>query len=368
MKVAALFIIILMSSLSSHSSQGPISGVLGSRLQSCYLLLLDAQEKEGEAALQLVLENIGRFSPWDQNVLRLTARYDSVELEKISEPGRALIREILDSHMRREPVQSSPTSGMGLLTKSDEPARQAFKDQVRLKKYDLAIQTFDHELSPSTKEEPYFQQQVAMALTKRNNRGLKDRTRAVNILTESLRRNGSSSETWGLIGAAYKAEYYDSLQIGGAPSVLNELLDRAIEAYRTGFRIQQQDYYPGINLINLLAIRNSPTDQSEIRRTAPVVRFAVETVLMGQPRDFWALATLLQLDLHVLDFSSAQDSLVRLIDLSSTLQIPLWQMETTLHDIQAHARNLEDSNSSLQVMRIWERLNTHVLERRRLNQ
>ena len=100
------------------------------------------------------------------------------------------------------------------------------------------------------------QEPLALAL---NRTGEVDRAEA--LLRDILRRNGPSSETFGLLGRIYK-DRWRAAAAKDDPSAAR-FLDQAIESYVQGFEQDWRDYYPGINAITLMDVRESPDPRRE---------------------------------------------------------------------------------------------------------
>jgi tetratricopeptide (TPR) repeat protein len=134
-------------------------------------------------------------------------------------------------------------------------------------------------------------EQLALALNRRNGRG--DRARAIELLEELLAAEGTNSETLGILGRCHKDRWREK-QAGGDPGA-EDALDAAIAAYGDGFEADPRDYYPGVNLLTLLACRRRTEDIERIEEVAPVVAFAVARRGGLGARDYWALATIVEI-------------------------------------------------------------------------
>jgi hypothetical protein len=188
---------------------------------------------------------------------------------------------------------------------------------------------------PALAASPMVQEQRAIAL---NRTGESDRAEA--LLHDLLLRNGPSSETFGILGRVYKDRWQMAAQAGD-PSA-SQILDRAIESYVKGFEEDWRDYYPGINAITLMDVRETPDPRRE--EMIPVVRYAVKRKLTKPRADYWDLATLLELEVLADASESAKDVLARI---ASTHAAP-WQTETTARNIRLirEARERRGADSS----------------------
>ena len=126
------------------------------------------------------------------------------------------------------------------------------------------------------------------------------RHEAIRILEEVIARIGPSSETYGLLGRVYK-DLWDEAR--AQPEALG-FLRKGIDAYVAGFEADWRDAYPGINAATLLDIEGSPESIARKNRILPVVRFAVERRLAGNP-DYWDHATLLEISILEMDQADA---------------------------------------------------------------
>jgi len=131
------------------------------------------------------------------------------------------------------------------------------------------------------------QEQLGLALN-RDGRG----EEAEQVLRQLIERRGPSSETYGILGRVYKDRWEAALK-AGQQFLARGLLDKAIEAYLSGFEADWRDAYPGVNAITLMELCDPP----DPRRSSlqPVVRYAVERRVAAGERDYWDHATLLEI-------------------------------------------------------------------------
>lgn len=131
------------------------------------------------------------------------------------------------------------------------------------------------------------QEQLGLAL---NRAGRGDE--AEKVLLDLIERRGRSSETMGILGRVYKDRWILADE-GGNKLRAGGLLNKAIEAYLSGFQADWRDSYPGVNAVTLMEVTD-PVDPRQ-EKLLPVVRYAVEQRLTkGQP-DYWDYATLMEL-------------------------------------------------------------------------
>ncbi len=153
---------------------------------------------------------------------------------------------------------------------------RGFGQMIRL------VEAMPHDLAGLTA----VQEQYALALN-RQARG----DEAEQILERLIAERGPSSESYGLLGRIHK-DRWEAAQAHGPPPLAKALLDKAITAYRSGFDVDPRDYYPGVNAVELMYLRD-PSDP-ELAELRTVVRFSAE--LSARRRtDYWTCATLLVL-------------------------------------------------------------------------
>jgi hypothetical protein len=172
-------------------------------------------------------------------------------------------------------------------------------------------------------------EQYALALNR-----IKQRDKAKTILNELIdfyNRMGmpQSSETYGILGRVYKDEFEE------AESEKDELraqsaLEKAIEIYRLGFEADWRDYYPGVNLVNLLTVAG---DQAEVKRIMPVVEFSSlqKVKRQGSRVEYWDYATLLELEVIKQNVNQAKLYLIKAL----TCNIEsAWMFDTTIKNVE----------------------------------
>jgi len=175
-------------------------------------------------------------------------------------------------------------------------------------------------MPPALASSPMVQEQLAVGL---NRTGESDRAEA--LLHDLLRRNGPSSETYGILGRVYKDRWQMAAQKGDPDAP--KFLDQAIESYVKGFEEDWRDYYPGINAITLMELREPPDTRRD--ELIPVVRYAVKRKLAKPKTDYWDLATLLELEV----LANAAESAKEVLDRIASTQPAAWQRETTARNL-----------------------------------
>src|SRR5512143_2396708 len=129
---------------------------------------------------------------------------------------------------------------------------------------------------------------------------------AEHVLRQLIAERGPSSETYGLLGRVYK-DRWEAARAHGEEFLARGLLDKAIAAYVKGFESDWRDAYPGINAVQLMALRQPPDPRG--RELLPVVRYSVQRRLASGVADYWDWATLLELAVLDDDVGAAFDAL-----------------------------------------------------------
>lgn len=178
-------------------------------------------------------------------------------------------------------------------------------------------------------------QMLALALNRRGHSG--DQDRAIALMEQQIAETGGDSETFGILGRIYKDRYEEATARGDAAEAAANL-ERALQHYRSGFEKNPRDYYPGINVVNLLLLRGDDAARAELEQIVPRVRAAVQEKIEIDRPDFWNLATDLQLAAVARDWTRAGQAAQL-----AMAQVPAdWMLETTLRDIRAVGKTFGD--------------------------
>jgi tetratricopeptide (TPR) repeat protein len=172
-----------------------------------------------------------------------------------------------------------------------------------------------------------IREQYSFALNRRNNMG--DRQKAIRMLIEVIDEQGNSPETCGLLGRIYKDSWTDAINRGDKVAE-SACLDEAITWYRRGFEADPRDYYPGINLVTLLLRKGTKEAQSEIKEVRPVVAFAVSRRGGINSRDYWDVATIIELSVIGLDWKTANRAAEKAIIRADAP----WNLDTTANNLR----------------------------------
>lgn len=194
---------------------------------------------------------------------------------------------------------------------------------------------FGDESPPPVRELAQVQQMLALALNRRNQSG--DRERAVAMMEQLVARTGGDGETHGILGRIYK----DRFALSHDPADIQ----KAIAHYRVGFEKDPSDYYPGVNLVNLLMVHGGDAGRHELADVLPRVRRALEARMDLERPDYWDLATAVELAVSAGDGAKAREYARRIVARPPNS----WMIETTL----ANLRQLEQvlSNEGVEALR-----------------
>lgn len=267
------------------------------------------------------------------------------ELENRRRQRRAPI-----SKSQRTFVQSvveSPDSTIVELTQSEDLMRSVGEtdpiDYVRLlRKYrDLSawdrLITLANEAPTEVAQSPEVRQLLALALNRRSGPG--DQERAIILMEQLLSETDGDSETYGILGRIYK-DRYDQAKARGDQTDAAINLQHAIEHYRAGFAKNPKDYYPGINVVNLLLQRDNQEAQSELAELLPKVRAVVQEILESGRASYWEYATAAHLAAIARDWIEAERAAHQAIT-----QTPSgWMVESTVRDLRALAERFTDAD------------------------
>jgi hypothetical protein len=166
------------------------------------------------------------------------------------------------------------------------------------------------------------QEQRAFALNR-----LGRRDEAERALRELIASHGPSSETNGLLGRVCKDRWEDAVTAGERLRAAGEL-DKAIEAYVTGFEADWRDPYPGINAVTLMEL----ADQSDPRRSEilPVVLYAALRRARSATSDYWDHATLTEAAVLARDAGAAKRAAAAALAKARAG----WEVETTARNLR----------------------------------
>ena len=149
---------------------------------------------------------------------------------------------------------------------------------------------------------------------------LKETDAAKEWLDQLIRDYPDDAESWALRGRVEKESWFDSWRSPGKSveqmrqdaRAEDGLLREAIDAYAKGFRKDPTHYYSGINAVALTHILADLTENREPSRELSEmeggVRWAVRAALERNPRNYWARATLAELEVLVGNRESIEEA------------------------------------------------------------
>lgn len=202
---------------------------------------------------------------------------------------------------------------------------EIIKGFQKIKAWNELLDFIHNSLDNEVKNYVYVRQQEALAYNKRGQEG--DEKTSLFLLEEILKDYGESSETYGLIGSAYKKLAMKFQETISFPSYL----EKAINAYRNGFEMDSRNYYTGINLATLLLVQNKDEAEEELTKILPVITYNIELNDFSISNDYWLLATAYELYILNKDFAKAEN----VLGIISTLQTQpsTWMYETTIKNL-----------------------------------
>jgi hypothetical protein len=312
------------------------------------------------AQLQSLLQQSQRATVNDSPVFDF---FPELDVDLPTELQRLRRRRVKTKSQRgfAQAVVDSPDQARGVLEQSEAEVRSApevdpsgylnvmkgFRD---LSDWDRVIALAD-DAPPELAQSPELRQLLALALNRRGRQ--EDQERAISIMHQQVAETGGDSESYGILGRIYK-DRYDQAKKHGDETDAAAYLEKAINYYREGFNKNPRDYYPGINVINLLLQRGDDAAREELKDLVPRVTDAVQTRLGGDRVDFWDLATDLQLATVARDWARAEQRAT-----SMMAQSPAgWMLETTSRDLHAVGKTFDDENDKRQLETILGMLKT----------
>ncbi|HEX2224696.1 MAG TPA: tetratricopeptide repeat-containing protein [Thermoanaerobaculia bacterium] len=192
---------------------------------------------------------------------------------------------------------------------------------------------------------PVVREQLYLAQSKAG-----DHLEAIGALEKLIEAAGDTSERRGLLGGRYKKLYAEALKQGDKRQA-GTYLDRAIEQYDLGMRLDLNDYYPASNLPRLLRTRGDEGDEERARAASAVARMGAERA-KERGNDPWAGQTLLGL---VFDDGNVTEAR-RLYKEVKREGAASWQLETTVDDLERSAHLAADPETQAQLLKIVEDL------------
>ena len=243
--------------------------------------LQEAQQRQQDSPVYQLVDAMAppTLDHQKTDLFRERARYSQHIKERLATARGAGLDALRRLHQELEPI-SQQEAGVVVDLFLSYRAVKAWSEMVAL---------VEHMPAPLARS-VMVREQLALALNRAG-----EGARAEAVLLELIHERGPNSETCGILGRVYKDRWVAAREQGLSLSQQQGLLDKAIAAYLEGFESDWRDYYPGVNILTLMEIRQPP----DPRRAdlLPIVRYALQRKMARGPVDYWDHATALELSL-----------------------------------------------------------------------
>lgn len=217
----------------------------------------------------------------------------------------------IESSALNKPEEVDPIEFVSLLKKYRDMS--AWKDLVAL------AEVIPDEL----KRNPDVQQLYALALNR-----LGEQDKAISIINDLISKTGGDAESYGILGRIYK-DRYETSKISNDFTKAQIFLDEAINNYMLGFEKQPDNYYTGVNVVNLLMLRQDENSKNEIQKILPLVRESLKNKMADSVPDYWIYATALELSCIAKEWDEAEN----MVTLALRLKPESWMIQTTINNL-----------------------------------
>lgn len=251
--------------------------------------------------------------------------------------------------LRREPRQTGPKSPAEWLTEIDEAALSANRDELQslrnaaetegvsdvtvvraflnayFEERDHAglIDTFER-FAGTVRHDPEALARFAWALVRTG-----QSSRAITVLNEARTGGAAEAEILALLARAYKDQWRERTAQGNTAAA-EESLRQAARTYVEGFEKYPQDYYLGLNAVQLLHLLGDGESLTLRDELLPRVQAAAERTAAESGYDYWSTAGLLDLAVVRGSESDARQLARQLLSKAG----PPWQIETTVQNLR----------------------------------
>lgn len=192
---------------------------------------------------------------------------------------------------------------------------------------------------------PVMREQRCLALSKSGSH-----LEAIGALEELIAIQGDSSERQGLLGGRYKKLYASATNETDKARYLN----RAIQHYEQGMKLDLNDYYPTSNLPRLYRLRGQEGDEERAQAAATVTRLACERAEERGSTDEWLRPTRLGAAFSTGDVPAA----TRLVtEIERSDELASWKLDTTLVDLERDIEQIADQDRRAAFRALLSRLN-----------
>ncbi|MGA7054307.1 MAG: TRAFs-binding domain-containing protein [Mycobacterium sp.] len=177
--------------------------------------------------------------------------------------------------------------------------------------------------------QPLVLEYRALALAKQG-----DVAAAASTLEQLIADHGGTPERFGLLGGRYK----DLMRNADTPQQKRSHLNKAIESYEKGMRLDLNDYYPATNLPRLYRQRGSDDDLRRAGEAAVIATEACRRAVSLGLSDEWTKSTLLGMAFYRGDVVDAEQLKSRVEDEGPGA----WQLDSTLRDLGTDVEQQDD--------------------------
>lgn len=150
------------------------------------------------------------------------------------------------------------------------------------------------------------------------------------ILCELVDKSNTEKAPWlrALLASVYKHKAGNALE-DGKPEIAKNRIKKAIELYTQSFEDNPNDYYPGIRLLNLLYTSNLEDAKTRYEKYLPLVEFSISRRLNKNKKEYWALASRVELEVMKGNIQAASDIACDAVD----SQHAYWKRESTVKQL-----------------------------------
>ena len=148
---------------------------------------------------------------------------------------------------------------------------------------------------------------------------------AAGLLEQLIDSHGGASERYGLLGGRYK----DLMRVAHLSSDRQRYLNKSIESYDKGMRLDLNDYYPASNLPRLYRRRGGRGDLLRADEAAVIATEGCRRAIDLGLDDEWTRATLLGMAFYRGDVAAAK-RLKKQVEVDGP---NAWKLESTLNDL-----------------------------------
>lgn len=201
-------------------------------------------------------------------------------------------------------------------------------------------------LPDELRELPLLKEQRALATSKLGNN-----EEAIAAIEGVIAMHGESSERRGLVGGRYKRIAAEALKSENDIRY-RDALDRAIEAYERGMKLELGDYFCASNLARLYRERGDPGDDRRAEFAHRLTVTMVEAAIESGKANEWARPTLLGAAFDAADVGEA----ARLVKAVRREGAARWILDSTLADLDKAVQQVADPTTRAMLDRLLGQL------------